>query len=214
VHDVYAASECFPVVTYDPIVDPLPRPGSAGRVVPEASLRVVDASGNDVPSGDAGEAWARGPASMLGYWDDPTLTASVLTADGWYVTGDLVEVDIAGYVRVLGRLSDVIIRAGANVSPAEVEAVLVRHPDVGEAGVVGLPDPVNGEEVVAAVVPQHGLDTIDIGDLDAHCAVALASFKRPRIVVVGDLPRSASTGKVDRRQLRSRLAAAAPLDRR
>lgn len=208
VHDVYAASECFPVVTYDPTVDEFPKPGCAGRVVPEASMRVVDPSGRDVAPGEAGEAWARGPALMLGYWGDPTLTRSALNADGWYVTGDLVEVEPAGYVRVLGRLSDVIIRAGANVSPAEVEAVLVRHPDVGEAGVVGLPDPVNGEEVVAAVVPQRGIDTIDIGELDAHCAVALASFKRPRIVVVGDLPRNASTGKVDRRQLKSWLAAA------
>jgi len=215
VHDVYAASECFPVVTYDPTVDACPKPGCAGRVVPEASMRVVDPSGRDVAPGEAGEAWARGPALMLGYWDDPTLTRSVLNVDGWYVTGDLVEVDGAGYVRVLGRLSDVIIRAGANVSPAEVEAVLVRHPDVGEAGVVGLPDPVNGEEVVAAVVPQRGIDTIDITDLDAHCAVELASFKRPRIVVVGDLPRNASTGKVDRRQLKSRLAATvAPGDHR
>jgi long-chain acyl-CoA synthetase len=172
-------------------------------------MRVVDPSGRDVAPCEAGEAWARGPALMLGYWDDPTLTRSALNADGWYVTGDLVEVDRAGYVRVLGRLSDVIIRAGANISPAEVEAVLVRHPDVGEAGVVGLPDPVNGEEVVAAVVPQRGIDTVDIGELDAHCAVALASFKRPRIVVVGDLPRNASTGKVDRRQLKSWLAAGA-----
>jgi long-chain acyl-CoA synthetase len=209
VHDVYAASECFPVVTYDPTVDVSPKPGFAGRVVPEASMRVVDPNGRDAPPGEAGEAWTRGPALMLGYWDDPTLTRAALNDDGWYVTGDLVQIERDGYVRVLGRLSDVIIRAGANVSPAEVEAVLVRHPDVGEAGVVGLPDPVNGEEVVAAVVPQRGIDSIDIGSLDAHCAVALASFKRPRIVVVGDLPRNASTGKVDRRQLKSRLAAPA-----
>ena len=172
-------------------------------------MRVVDPDGRDVPPGEAGEAWVRGPALMLGYWDDSTLTRAVLDPDGWYITGDLVEMERDGYVRVLGRLSDVIIRAGANVSPAEVEAVLVRHPDVGEAGVVGLPDPVNGEEVVAAVVPQRGIDSIDVGALDVHCAVALASFKRPRIVVVGDLPRNASTGKVDRRQLKSRLAAVA-----
>ena len=194
VHDVYAASECFPVVTYDPSVDPLPRRGSAGRVVPEAQLRVAD----------SGEAWVRGPALMLGYWDDPAMTASALTDDRWYRTGDLVELDDDGYVQVLGRMSDVIIRAGANVSPAEVEAVLIRHPQVGEAGVVGLPDPVNGEEVVAAVVARTGIDTVDVGDLDAHCAGALAGYKRPRIVVVEELPRNA-TGKVDRRELRALL---------
>jgi long-chain acyl-CoA synthetase len=195
VHDVYAASECFPVVTYDPTLDPLPRRGSAGRVVPEAQLRIAD----------SGEAWARGPALMLGYWDDPAMTATALTDDGWYRTGDLVDVDGDGYVHVLGRLSDVIIRAGANVSPAEVEAVLTRHSQVGEAGVVGLPDPVSGEEVVAAVVARTGVDTVDIGDLDAHCAAALAGYKRPRIVVVAELPRNA-TGKIDRRQLKALLA--------
>ena len=143
-----------------------------------------------------GEAWARGPATMLGYWGDPGLTASVLTDDGWYRTGDLVEIDDEGYVRVLGRISDVIIRAGANVSPAEVESVLVSHPLVAEAGVVGLPDAVAGEEVVAAVVGRPGVD-LDLDALEAHCAVRLASFKRPRIVVVDQLPRSASTGKPD-----------------
>jgi long-chain acyl-CoA synthetase len=129
----------------------------------------------------------------------------VLTDDGWYRTGDLVELDDDGYVQVLGRLSDVIIRAGANVSPAEVEAVLIRHPQVGEAGVVGLPDPVNGEEVVAAVVARTGIDTVDVSDLDAHCAGALARYKRPRIVVVEELPRNA-TGKVNRRELKALLA--------
>jgi long-chain acyl-CoA synthetase len=194
VHDVYAASECFPVVTYDPTVDPVPRPGSAGRVVPEAQMRIVD----------GGEALVRGPALMRGYWDDPAMTASALTPDGWYRTGDLVELDGEGYVRVLGRLSDVIIRAGANVSPAEVEAVLLAHSHVGEAGVVGLPDPVNGEEVVAAVVPHTDVGSVDIAALDAHCAASLAGYKRPRIVIVDELPRNA-TGKVNRRQLRALL---------
>jgi long-chain acyl-CoA synthetase len=194
VHDVYAASECFPVVTYDPSVDPLPRPGSAGRLVPEARLRIEG----------SGEACVRGPALMLGYWGDAAMTASALTDDGWYRTGDLVDVDDEGYVHVRGRLSDVIIRAGANVSPAEVEAALIQHPQVGEAGVVGLPDPVNGEEVVAAVVARQGIDTIDVGELDAHCAAALAGYKRPRIVVVDELPRNA-TGKLDRRELKARL---------
>jgi len=197
VHDVYAASECFPIVTYDPTVDPAPRPGCAGRVVADARLR-IDTSG---------EAFARGPALMLGYWDDPTLTASALTDDGWYRTGDFVEIDDQGYVRVLGRLSDMIIRAGANVSPAEVEAVLVTHPQVAEVGVVGLPDAVAGEEVVAAVVARPGVAAIDVAALDSHCASKLASFKRPRIVVVDDLPRSPTTGKVNRRELKARLIA-------
>ncbi len=96
VHDVYAASEAFPLVTYDPDEDPEPVPGSAGRVVAEAELRVVDADGADVPPGQPGEAWARSPAQMVGYWRDPELTAAALTGDGWYRTGDLVEVDQRG----------------------------------------------------------------------------------------------------------------------
>jgi acyl-CoA synthetase (AMP-forming)/AMP-acid ligase II len=144
---------------------------------------------------------------MLGYWDDPTLTASALTDDGWYRTGDFVEIDDGGYVRVLGRLSDTIIRAGANVSPAEVEAVLITHPQVAEAGVVGLPDAVAGEQVVAAVVARPGVAAIDLVALQSHCASRLASFKRPRIVVVDDLPRSPTTGKVNRRELKLRLIA-------
>ncbi len=197
VHDVYAASECFPVVTSDPTVDLLPRPGYAGRVVPAARLRIAE----------DGEAWARGPATLLGYWDDPAMSAAALTDDGWYRTGDLVEIDDDGYVRVLGRLSDVIIRAGANVSPAEVESVLVSHPSVAEAGVVGLPDTTAGEEVVAAVVARPGVDVLAVDALAAHCAVSLASFKRPRIVVVEQLPHSASTGKVNRRALKAQLIA-------
>jgi acyl-CoA synthetase (AMP-forming)/AMP-acid ligase II len=103
----------------------------------------------------------------------------------------------------------VIIRAGANVSPAEVEAVLVAHDAVAEAGVVGLPDAVVGEEVVAAVVPRPGVAAVDVDALDALCAARLAGFKRPRIVVVDQLPRSASTGKVNRRELKARLIAEA-----
>lgn len=207
VHDVYAASECFPVVTYDPIRDPQPVPGSAGRVVPEAAVRVVGGDGRDVADGTAGEAWTRGPALMLGYWRDPELTASVLTADGWYRTGDLVEIDPHGFVHVVGRLSDVIIRGGANVSPAEVEAVLLRHPAVREATVVGVPDAVYGEEVVAAVVLEPGLETIDVDDITRHCAAALAGYKRPtRYVLVPRLPRNAHTGKVQRREVAAQLA--------
>ncbi len=215
VHDVYAASEAFPLVTYDPREDPEPVPGAAGRVVAEAALRVVDAQGNEVPPGQPGEAWARSPAQMVGYWRDPDLTAAALTGDGWYRTGDLVEVDQRGYVRVVGRLSDLIIRGGANVSPAEVEAVLVAHPDVQEAAVVGLPDPDYGERVVAAVVlaPSAGHDP---DGLRTHCAASLAGYKVPaEIVSVDRLPRNANTGKVQRRDVAALLTAprtAAPDD--
>jgi long-chain acyl-CoA synthetase len=201
VHDVYAASECFPVVTYDPFEDPQPRPGRAGRVVTEAALRVVDPEGRDVPPGATGEAWTRGPALLLGYWRDPDLTEQVLTPDGWYRTGDLARVDDEGYVQVVGRVSTMIIRGGSNVSPAEVEAVLRDHPDVREAAVVGLPDAQYGEEVAAAVVLEPAA-VLDAAALRAHCAGVLAGYKVPsRVVEVQQLPRNPHTGKVQRTEV-------------
>jgi len=201
VHDVYAASECFPVVTYDPVEDPQPRPGSAGRVVAEAALRLVGPDGDDVPPGGTGEALTRGPALLLGYWGDPDLTAAVLTPDGWYRTGDLVRLDVEGYVHVVGRASAMIIRGGANVSPAEVEAVLSGHPDVREVAVVGLPDARYGEAVAAAVVLEPAA-ALDADALRAHCGDRLAGYKVPsRIVAVEQLPRNPHTGKVQRSEV-------------
>ena len=205
VHDVYAASECFPVVTYDPTRDPLPRRGFAGRVVDDAAMRIVGPDGSDVALNEAGEAWVHGPALMLGYWNDPQTTAAALTDDGWYRMGDLVEMD-DGYVRVVGRLNDVIIHGGANVSPAEVERVLVSHPAVREAAVVGVADPVYGQQVVAAVVPEGGAAP-EAEELQAHCAASLAAYKRPtRYVFVDQLPRNANTGKVQRRDVAEHVA--------
>ena len=209
VHDVYAASECFPVVTYDPFEDPQPRPGSAGRVVAEAALRLVDPEGQDVPAGATGEAWTRGPALLAGYWRDPGLTAQVLTRDGWYRTGDLARIDDDGYVHVVGRVSTMIIRGGSNVSPAEVEAVLRDHPDVREAAVVGLPDAQYGEEVAAAVVLELAA-VLDAAALRAHCAAVLARYKVPsRVVEVEQLPRNPHTGKVQRTDVVALLLAPA-----
>ncbi len=206
VHDVYAASECFPVVTYDPRRDPRPRAGAAGRVVPGAELRVVDPDGVPCAAGIAGEAWTRGPAMSTGYWHDPDLTRATFTADGWYRTGDVVRVDADGYVHVVGRQSDLIIRGGANVSPAEVEAVLLRHPSVHEAAVVGLPNSDHGQDVVAAVVLAPSA-ALDVDALRAHCADALARFKVPvDVIAVDGLPRNANTGKVQRRDVAALLA--------
>jgi long-chain acyl-CoA synthetase len=208
VHDVYAASECFPVVTYDPLVDPYPRPASAGRVVAEAALRVIGPDGRDSPKGGTGEAWTRGPALFQGYWDDPDLTAATLTPDGWYRTGDLVRLDHEGYVHVVGRASAMIIRAGANVSPAEVEAVLGQHAAVREVAVVGLPDIRYGEEVAAVVVLEPSA-TLDSDGLSAHCADRLAGYKVPsRFVAVEQLPRNPNTGKVQRADVVAMFTAA------
>ncbi|NKX56678.1 class I adenylate-forming enzyme family protein [Arthrobacter mobilis] len=205
VHDVYAASECFPAVTYDPVQDPVPVLGSSGRVAPGSRMRVVDADGNDVPAGAVGEAQWKGPAHFLGYWKDPELTNKVLTEDGWYRTSDLVRVDQDGYVFVEGRISDMIIRGGSNVSPAEVEAVLAQHPSVRSVSVVGLPDLQYGEQVVAAIVPRGG-DLPATDELRAFCAQRLAGYKIPTaFVALEAFPINARTEKVDRKALKQLL---------
>lgn len=205
VHDNFCASECFPFITYDPVADPQPRPGAAGRLVPRSAMRVVDASGAEVPTGEVGEALSRGPGLMLGYWGDPEQTRAVFTEDGWYRTKDLVRVDEDGYVYVVGRLSDLIIRGGSNISPAEVERVLRDHPAVRDASVVGLPDPVYGQRVVAAVVAADP-HSFDHDAVAAFCASRLTSYKVPSdYVLVPELPQNTTTGKVDRRRVASAL---------
>ncbi|MER8001020.1 class I adenylate-forming enzyme family protein [Streptomyces sp. NPDC095613] len=206
VHDTFCASECFPLITYDPVADPYPVPGSAGKLVPRSELRIVGPDGREVAPGEVGEAFSRGPGLMLGYWRDEAETAKVLTPDGWYRTKDLVRIDEDGFVHVVGRLSDMIIRGGSNVSPAEVERALRLHPGVRDATVVGLPDPVYGQAVTAAVVVEDGAvfdpDGI-IRDLGEH----LAAYKVPtRLVRVDRLPNNATTGKVDRRAVAALLS--------
>jgi long-chain acyl-CoA synthetase len=201
VHDTFCASECFPLITYDPAVDPAPVPGAAGKVVPRSRLKVVGPDGTEVAPGCAGEALSQGPGLMLGYWRDPEQTAAAMTADGWYRTRDLVRIDDAGYIHVVGRLSDMIIRGGSNVSPAEVERVLREHPSVRDASVVGLPDETYGQKVFAAVVlnDSHPLDETALHEFaSAH----LAAYKLPSgYVAVPQLPQNPTTGKVDRRQV-------------
>lgn len=202
VHDVYAATESFPAVTYDPVSDPKPLPGSAGRVVDGVKLRLVRPDGSAAPAGEEGEAQWHGHATMLGYWRLPELTAVAMTDDGWYRSGDRVRIDEAGYVHVLGRYSDVIVRGGANVSPAEVEYVLDQHPSVVKSVVVGLPDPDYGQAVAAAVLLAPGV-ALDAAALQKHCLERLAKYKAPTVIrTLKTLPTTAN-GKMKRRDVLS-----------
>lgn len=202
--DAYCASECLPLVTYDPTTDPVPRLGSAGKLVPRARLRIVDSDGRDVPAGEVGEGLSSGPGLMLGYWREPELTAEVLTDDGWYRTKDLLRLDDEGYVHVVGRLSDMIIRGGINISPAEVERTLRAYDQVVDAVVVGMPDDLYGERAVAAVVAQGALD---VDALRKYAAAHLSAYKVPsEIVVVESLPTNSTTGKTSRRDVVAKLA--------
>ena len=196
--DSYCASECLPAITYDPAVDPEPRRGSAGRVVPGAAMKVVDQEGAPVPAGQVGLALWRSPGMMVGYWNEPELTAEAMTPDGWYKTGDYVRVDDDGYVFIVGRATDMIIYGGSNVSPVEVEAALTSDPRIAEAAVVGLPDREYGQIVAAAVVTSDG-SRLSEDELTLLCAARLAVYKIPKVFVqVNALPRGA-TGKIKRR---------------
>jgi long-chain acyl-CoA synthetase len=196
----------FPLITYDPIADSEPVAGAAGKVVARSELRIVNADGVDVADGEIGEALTRGPGLMLGYWNDPEQTANALTPDGWFKSKDLVRRDAQGYVHVVGRLSDMIIRGGSNVSPAEVEAVLDTHPNVAKTAVVGQPDAVYGEEVVAVVQPRPGL-TVSGDELSEFATDKLAGFKIPtRYCVVAEIPTNSTTLKVNRAEVKRLIA--------
>jgi steroid-24-oyl-CoA synthetase len=183
-------------------------PDSVGRPVVGADLRVVDVeTGEDVPDGEVGELWVRGPNVVRGYWNKPEETAASFT-DGWFHTGDLGYVDGDGLVYVVDRLKDLVIRGGENVYCAEVEAVLFEHPAVDDVAVIGLPDELLGEEV-AAVVNLKPDAAGGVEALRAHAAERLARFKVPGVFVVRDspLPRTA-TGKVLKRDLRDEVVQA------
>jgi long-chain acyl-CoA synthetase len=195
----YGLTEASPAVT-----------SGLGRDVPDGSIgaplrgvevRLVDANGNDVLVGDPGEVWVRGPNVFRGYWEDPDATAVALTADGWLRTGDVGLVDDDGALFLVDRAKDLVIVSGFNVFPAEVEAVLDAHPGVIEAAVVGRPDPVLGEAVVAFVVPSRPDGELDQEEVIAFCAQRLARYKCPQqVIVVDELPHGPA-GKLLRRAL-------------
>ena len=175
--------------------------GQVGVPLPGVRMRISDPeSGLPTPAGAVGELQTKGPHVFLGYWRDPAKTAASFTGDGWFRTGDLGLLDTAGRFEIKGRSTDLIISGGYNVYPAEVERVLVRHQDVAQCAVVGLPDPDWGEAVTAFVVP-NGRPEPD--SLIRHCREFLAPYKSPkRVRLVSSLPRNAM-GKVQRKALLS-----------
>jgi long-chain acyl-CoA synthetase len=194
----YGLTEAAPVVTSS--VGVQNRPGSVGRAVEGVDVRIVDESNNDVPVGDSGEVWVKGPNVFAGYWNDPEATARVLDRDGWLHTGDIGLVDDDGYLYLVDRAKDLIIVSGFNVYPAEVEEVLMRHPAVFEAGVVGVSHPHTGEAVRAFVVLKPGAEADEDALID-HCHDHIARYKCPsKVLVVDELPHN-RFGKLLRRAL-------------
>jgi long-chain acyl-CoA synthetase len=167
-------------------------------------VRVVGPDDEPVATGETGEIWIKGPTVFRGYLNNPEATAAALT-DGWFRTGDAGKLDEEGFLYVVDRLKDVVIRGGENIYAAEVEAALYEHPDVAEAAIVGVPDERYGEQV-AAVVRLRPEATADPAALQAHVASRLAAFKVPSIVRIppDPLPRNAA-GKVLKRDLRAIL---------
>jgi long-chain acyl-CoA synthetase len=181
------------------------KPASAGPAMPDYEVKCVDDAGDTVPAGEVGELWARGAQVIKGYLNRPDATAESIT-EGWLHTGDIARVDADGFIFIVDRKKDMVLRGGENVYCAEVEASLYRHPAVAECSVFGVPDERLGEEVAAAVFLRPG-HRIDAPALREHCAAIMAKHKIPRYLWIVDepLPRNAS-GKFLRRQLRETLA--------
>ncbi len=202
---VYGTTETCPIAAYLRIEDARRKAGAAGLPALYCALRIVDENDNDVPAGADGEILVRGPNVMQGYWNAPAATATVLRG-GWYHSGDIGHVDVEGYLHVVARKYDLIISGGENIYPAEIENVLLEHPAIVEACVVGCPDERWGEAVVAAVVLKPGV-RLSAAEVMAMLDGRIARYKQPRAVRFMDsLPRTA-LGKVQREQLRAVVAA-------
>ena len=197
VFEGYGLTETSPVVTTT-LMSEVAKPGSIGRPVPDVELKLVDEAGNETDEEDPGEIVVRGPNVFSGYWPDGHDGPD---AAGWFATGDVAYADADGDLFLVDRRKELVLVSGFNVYPREVEDVLLRHPDVQEAAVLGIPHPYTGEAVKAIVVVRPGAQ-LSVEDVVAHCQVSLARFKCPTAVEFADeLPHSA-TGKVSKGRLR------------
>ncbi|PZQ50714.1 MAG: AMP-dependent synthetase [Rhodovulum sulfidophilum] len=196
-----------PAITHSPYW--APRPGSIGLPMPGLDVRIADLTdpSRDAPAGTAGELMVRGAMVTRGYWRNEAATAATIDEDGWLGSGDIAEMDADGYIFVVDRKKDMIITAGYNVYPAELEQAIAAHPDVAMVAVAGCADTEKGEIAQAFVVLHRGA-SLDEAGLIAHCRQRLASYKLPRrVFFVDDLPKT-STGKILRRSLREMIATA------
>jgi len=206
-HDIYGLSETHSPATMLLDEEFRRKPGSVGRPLPCMEAQVVDEAEVPLGPGVAGELWLRGSLVTTGYFADPAATAAAITTDGWFRTGDVARIDPEGYVYILDRKKDMITRGGQKIFSAEVEQLLVAHPDVEDAAVVGVPNTVAFETVAAFVVarPGSGLSTRDVRE---WVRSGMAEHAMPRAVqFVAEIPRNA-TGKIDKASLRRQAAAA------
>ncbi len=199
----YGMTETSPISTLSALDDPLERRVSTvGRVQPHLEISVRDpATGHFVPRGTPGEFCTRGYSVMRGYWNDEAATNAAIDAAGWMHSGDLAVMEESGYVHIVGRLKDMIIRGGENISPREIEEVLIAHADVSEAQVIGVPSRKYGEEVMAWIRPRPGA-LLSEEELTTHCRSHLAAFKVPRYWRFVETFPMTVTGKIQKYRLR------------
>ena len=202
----YGMTETSPVSTQTRADDDLERRvGSVGTVHPHVEVKVVDPdTGQTVPRGQPGEFCTRGYSVMLGYWNEPAKTAEAIDAARWMHTGDLAVMDEAGYLNIVGRIKDMVIRGGENVYPREIEEFLYTHPDIVDAQVIGVPDAKYGEELCAWVRLREGATELSVEALREFCAGKLAHYKIPRYVQVVEAFPMTVTGKVRKVEMRER----------
>jgi fatty-acyl-CoA synthase len=201
----YGMTETSPVSFQSAQDDPFERRvATVGRVQPHLECKIIDELGDTVAAGQPGELCTRGYSVMLGYWDEPEKTAEVLDAEGWMHTGDLATIDVEGYGNIVGRIKDMVIRGGENISPREVEEYLYRHPKVEDVTVVGVPDDRFGEELCAWIRLKPGAEAT-AEEVTGFCRGQIAHYKIPRYVrFVDEFPMTVS-GKVRKFMIRERM---------
>ncbi|MEZ5217075.1 MAG: AMP-binding protein [Ilumatobacteraceae bacterium] len=200
----YGMTETSPVSTQTGPHDTLEqRVGSVGRVHPHVEVKIVDPlTGDTVERGATGELCTRGYSVMIGYWNDPDKTAEAVDPDGWMHTGDLAVMDDLGFVNIVGRSKDLVIRGGENVYPREVEEFLYGHPDISDVQVIGVPDIKYGEELMAWIIVRDGAEPLDAAAVREYCSGRIAHYKIPRYVrTVEEFPMTV-TGKVQKFKMR------------
>jgi fatty-acyl-CoA synthase len=202
----YGMTETSPVSCQSSTDTPLEkRVATVGLVQPHLEVKIVDPeSGEIVAPGVSGELCTRGYSVMHGYWDDPARTAEAIDAEGWMHTGDLATMDAEGYVNIVGRIKDMVIRGGENIYPREIEEFLYRHPKVQDVQVVGVPDSKYGEELCAWIIVKPG-QTLDEDEIRAFCKGQIAHYKVPRYIrFVNEFPMTV-TGKIQKFKIRDAM---------
>ncbi|WP_417482125.1 class I adenylate-forming enzyme family protein [Maricaulis sp.] len=209
----YGLTETNALGAYNNMAEYQAKPGSCGRAVPAVTeIKIVRPDGSTAPAGEPGEVWIKSPCLFKGYLNQPEATAEVLTEDRWFKTGDVGVLDDEGFLSIVDRLKDMVIRGGENISCLEVEGALAAHPDIIEAAVIGIPDERLGERVGAAILLREGA-TLHNDEIDEFLKPHLAAFKRPAHYwrLDAPLPRG-GTGKVDKPGLRKQLLTDGDID--